>query len=97
MSLESIIREAAISALDGTLTDTERVNLYRLALTVAAAELHRIANLDGGVQPEPLLLIQQIGLLCDEDVNAERLLGGMGLISDDYKEAQDEAQSEDSE
>lgn len=90
--LAQIIRTAAERAIDGELTDAERVTLYKLALTVAAAELHRVEQVNSGsVSPEALLILQQIGLLCDEGVDAERLLGGMGLITSEYLHAtQDE-------
>lgn len=73
--LESVLVEAAKQALDGTLSDATRVRLYRLALTVAAEEFYRIESTQGGsVAPGVLMIIQQIAALCEDKVDAERLM-----------------------
>jgi len=95
--LQKILVKAVENALDGTLTDTDRVALYRLALTIASAEFHRIAsNGLAIVAPEAMLLLQQIILLCDPEVDAERLAGGMGLIEEkEEKEDTEDGSSQD--
>lgn len=79
--LENLLANTARAALDGSLTDTDRVILLKLALSVAANEFHRIASngVPDTITPEVLLLLQQIFLLCDDDVDIDKLLGGMGL------------------
>lgn len=69
--IESILRRVVA----GDVTDADRVVLYRLALTSAAAEFHRIASNGHAdlIAPEVLILLQQIHTLCDPRVSADRI------------------------
>ena len=76
--IEAILTIAATAAIDGTMTDNNRVAMYRLAMTVTANELHRIEqNAPGTVSPESLILLHQVALLCDPDVTKEKLFGSL--------------------
>ena len=84
-TLEDIIRGASQHALAGTLTDTARVQLYKLALTIAAEEFHRVekeANGNAVVKPDILILLQQISLICEPDVATDMLMMAMGQIAE---------------
>lgn len=87
--LESLLARTSKAAIEGKLTDNDRVALYRLVLTVAANEFYRIeANSGHGlVSPEVLLLIQQIALVCEDEVDQQKLLGPMGLTEEDVSDA----------
>ena len=95
--LASILARTSKAALEGKLSDEDRVALYRLALTIAAHEFHRIeANSGHGlVSPEVLLLLQQIVLVCDDKVDRDKLLGPMGLTAEDVADAQSQVQEHD--
>jgi hypothetical protein len=87
--LISVLARTAKAAVEGSLTDNDRVVLYRLALTAAAEEFYRIeSNGGGGVSPEVLLLLQQIALVCEDEVDQRKLLGGMGLTAEDVSDAE---------
>jgi hypothetical protein len=76
--LESVIQRAAQAAIDGDLEDNLRVRLYRVALSVAGQEFHRIEEqAAGSVDPGVLMLIQQIVLLCDDNVDPDKLIGNI--------------------
>ncbi len=87
--LASILARTAKAAVDGVLTDNDRVALYRLALTAAAEEFYRIESNGGGglISPEVLLLLQQIALVCEDEVDQTKLLGGMGITAEDVSDA----------
>lgn len=93
--LESILARTAAAAVNGKLTSNDRNILYKLALTVAAEEFYRIESNSGHglVSPEVLLLLQQIVLVCEDEVDQVKLLGGMGLTLEDVSDA---AQAKDS-
>lgn len=85
--LASLLARTSEAAISGKLTDNDRVALYRVALTVAANEFYRIeSNGGGGVSPEVLLLLQQIFLVCDDEVDQMKLLGPMGLKPEDISD-----------
>lgn len=68
------IMDAAKSAADGTLTDTKRVLLYRLALAIAVEELYTVeTHAKGSVNPGILMILQQIAMICSDkdDILAE--------------------------
>lgn len=79
--LESMLTHVVKSAIEGKLEDGERVLLLRLALTCCAEEFHSIAanGNQASVKPEILLLIQQIYLICEDEVDPEKLMGAMGI------------------
>ena len=80
-ALEDIIVQTVEEAVAGSLNDSTRVALYRLALTVVANEFYRIeSESKGSVDPQILLLLQQIVLLCDDNLDMERLTGGINTL-----------------
>jgi hypothetical protein len=81
--IETILMTSAKAALEGTMDDTDRVAMYRLAMTVTSGELYRIEqNAAGTVSPESLMLLQQIALLCDPEVTPEKLFQTTNLLRD---------------
>lgn len=79
--LTSMLTHVVKAALEGKLEDGDRVALLRLGLTCAAEEFHSIAANGGqnAVKPEILLLLQQIFLICEDDVDPKKLMGAMGI------------------
>lgn len=74
--IRDILIRSAEAALDGTMTDTDRVALYNLAMTIAAEELYRVEQrVPGVVSPESLTMLHQVALLCDPNVTTDQLLG----------------------
>lgn len=68
------IRDLIMKASEGEITDAERVDLYRVALTVAANEFYRIESIaEGSVNPAVLTLLQQIELIAGEGATPERM------------------------
>lgn len=88
--LERILTATAAAAVDGTLTDADRISLQQLALTVAAESFHEIAANGGAelVDPNVLLLLQQIGTLCDEEINPEELAKTMTAVLEEHDATQ---------
>ena len=79
--LKEVLAEAANRAARGELADADRVALYRFALSAAANEFYRIEKTAAGsVDPNALLLIQQISLLCEDNVDLEKLAGSAGVL-----------------
>lgn len=86
-ALQDILIHAAERAVAGVLTDSERSDLYRLALTVAAEEFYRIEQRAGGiVTPEVLILLQQISLLCEPNIDIESLIGPVQAAAEAARE-----------
>ncbi len=46
--LNDLLTETVTAAIEGNLTDTQRVVLYQVAMAVTANELHRIERAAGG-------------------------------------------------
>lgn len=68
--LEDALVRIAEKAVNDELTDSERVQLFRLALQISADEFHRIEEEFGteghpAVNPTVLLLLQQVALLTE--------------------------------
>ncbi len=90
--LEDIIHSASENALAGTLTDSARIELYKLALTVAAEEFHRVekgANGTSIVKPDILILLQQIAIICEPDVDTDMLMEQMTNIMEAFDGEED--------
>jgi hypothetical protein len=83
MSFETTLRTATENALAGTLTDEARVALYRLCLTMAADEFHRLEQINpGSVEPEVLITILQISTICDPEITQESLMQAMERMAE---------------
>lgn len=96
--LRATLTRTAKEALEGNLSDEDRIALYRLALTVCAEEFYRIeSNGEGGaVKPETLMLLQQIELLCSDNITPEKLVESLpaGPAADEVEAALDEQQED---
>jgi hypothetical protein len=91
MSFENTLRTATENALAGTLTDEARVALYRLCLTMAADEFHRLEKENpGSVEPEVLITILQISTVCDPEITQEKLFESMERIADMMLDGQED-------
>lgn len=76
-AVEFILTKMGERALDGEMTDSDRVVLYRLAMQVASDEFHRIEveRADGIVRPEALMFLRQIAVICEDEPDPEALMG----------------------
>lgn len=76
---EQTIQEAAEAVASGTMTDSLRVRLYRIAVTLAGEEFYRIEKVSAGtVSPQMLTVMQQIVSLCDDPELADKLVEAGG-------------------
>jgi hypothetical protein len=76
--LVDLLAKCAQSALDGTLTDADRVGLLNIALAASVGELCRIEDTSPGtVSVAVLLLVQQLGMLVEGDIDAYKMLKSM--------------------